>query len=67
MAVYDPDGGFVTGGGWINSPAGARTFDDGSDADVTGRANFGFVAKYTRGATTPSGHTDHLYATAADR
>jgi hypothetical protein len=23
--VYDPDGGFVTGGGWIDSPAGAYT------------------------------------------
>jgi hypothetical protein len=23
LAVYDPDGGFVTGGGWIDSPAGA--------------------------------------------
>ena len=23
LAVYDPNGGFVTGGGWINSPAGA--------------------------------------------
>ena len=23
IVVYDPSGGFVTGGGWINSPAGA--------------------------------------------
>ena len=23
LAVYDPNGGFVTGGGWINSPEGA--------------------------------------------
>jgi hypothetical protein len=23
VVVYDPDGGFVTGGGWIDSPAGA--------------------------------------------
>ena len=23
IVVYDPDGGFVTGGGWIDSPAGA--------------------------------------------
>jgi hypothetical protein len=23
VVVYDPNGGFVTGGGWINSPAGA--------------------------------------------
>ena len=23
VVIYDPEGGFVTGGGWINSPAGA--------------------------------------------
>lgn len=23
LAVYYPDGGFVTGGGWIDSPTGA--------------------------------------------
>jgi PKD repeat protein len=23
IAVYDPEGGFVTGGGWFNSPTGA--------------------------------------------
>jgi len=23
LVVYDPSGGFVTGGGWIDSPAGA--------------------------------------------
>lgn len=64
VAVYDPDGGFVTGGGWINSPAGAHTPENDSDADVTGRANFGFVAKYKRGATAPSGHTEFQFQAA---
>ncbi len=27
VVVYDPDSGFVTGGGWINSPAGAYVAD----------------------------------------
>ena len=47
MVVYDPAGGFVTGGGWINSPAGAYR----ADPALTGRANFGFVSKYKKGAT----------------
>jgi hypothetical protein len=49
IIVYDPNGGFITGGGWINSPTGAYTPDNTSDLDVTGRANFGFVAKYKKG------------------
>ncbi len=49
IIVYDPNGGFVTGGGWIMSPTGAYTPQNTSDADVTGRANFGFVAKYKKG------------------
>ena len=35
VVVYDPDGGFVTGGGWIDSPAGAFT----ADPDLTGTDN----------------------------
>jgi hypothetical protein len=42
IAFFDPAEGFVTGGGWIDSPAGAYA----DDADLTGRANFGFVAQY---------------------
>jgi hypothetical protein len=54
FVVYDPSAGFVTGGGWLNSPAGAYR----ADPALSGRANFGFVAKYQRGATTPSGQTE---------
>ncbi|MCZ7395561.1 MAG: right-handed parallel beta-helix repeat-containing protein [Candidatus Methanoperedens sp.] len=54
MVVYDPTGGFVTGGGWIDSPAGAYQ----ADPSLAGRANFGFVSKYKQGATVPTGQTE---------
>ncbi|MBM4429340.1 MAG: PKD domain-containing protein, partial [Chloroflexi bacterium] len=47
IVVYNPEGGFVTGGGWIKSPAGAYV----ADASLVGKANFGFVSKYQKGAT----------------
>jgi DNA-binding beta-propeller fold protein YncE len=43
VVVYDPNGGFVTGGGWI--PA--------SD----GKATFAFVSKYKAGTASPDGQT----------
>ena len=54
VVVYDPSEGFVTGGGWFNSPAGAYTLD----ATLTGKAYFGFVSKYKKGATVPTGETE---------
>ncbi|WP_317207967.1 PKD domain-containing protein [Maribellus sp. CM-23] len=57
IPVYDPDGGFVTGGGWIWSPAGAYK----EDMTLTGRANFGFVAKYKKGSNVPVGHTEFQF------
>jgi hypothetical protein len=60
VVVYDPDGGFVTGGGWINSPAGAYR----TDPTLAGRANFGFVSKYKNGATVPSGETEFQFRAA---
>jgi hypothetical protein len=54
IVVYDPSGGFVTGGGWINSPTGAYR----ADTSLSGRANFGFVSKYKKGATVPEGQTE---------
>jgi len=53
VVVYDPSAGFVTGGGWIDSPAGAY----GADAALTGKANFGFVSKYKDGQSVPEGST----------
>ena len=49
--IYDPAGGFVTGGGWITSPAGAYTAKPG----VNGKATFSFEAKYQKGASAPKG------------
>jgi hypothetical protein len=57
VVVYDPNGGFVTGGGWINSPAGAYV----GDPVLSGKANFGFVSKYQKGATVPSGNTEFQF------
>jgi hypothetical protein len=57
MPIYDPNGGFVTGGGWIMSPAGAYIKEPG----VTGKANFGFVSKYQKGNNTPTGNTEFQF------
>lgn len=57
LAIYDPTAGFVTGGGWIFSPAGAYA----DDLSLTGRANFGFCAKYQKGAVKPTGQTDFQF------
>ena len=57
LVVYDPDGGFVTGGGWIDSPGGAYA----PDPSLTGRASFGFVSKYKKGADTPTGNTEFQF------
>jgi PKD repeat protein len=51
--IYDPNGGFVTGGGWIDSPMGAYAADE----SLIGKANFGFVSKYKKGANVPTGNT----------
>lgn len=60
IVIYDPDGGFVTGGGWINSPEGAYV----TNPTLIGRANFGFVSKYQKGATIPSGETEFQFKVA---
>lgn len=57
VVVYDPSTGFVTGGGWIWSPAGALT----DNPDLEGKANFGFVSKYKKGATEPTGQTEFVF------
>jgi parallel beta-helix repeat protein len=57
VVVYDPTGAFITGGGTIDSPEGAYV----ADASLTGKAGFGFVSKYQKGATTPSGNTQFRF------
>jgi hypothetical protein len=58
--IYDPSGGFVTGGGWIDSPAGACMRAPCTD-DTIGRANFGFVSKYQKGNNVPTGETEFQF------
>ncbi len=56
VVIYDPSAGWVTGGGWINSPAGALV-----GSTLTGKANFGFVSKYQRGNSVPTGNTEFQF------
>ncbi len=57
VVVYDPAGGFVTGGGLIDSPAGAYR----PDPSVSGRAQFAFISKYQKGAGIPQGNTSFRF------
>jgi PKD repeat protein len=57
VVVYDPSAGFVTGGGWIDSPAGAYK----PDPSLSGKATFGFVSKYKKGASVPEGNTEFQF------
>jgi hypothetical protein len=60
LVVYDPEGGFVTGGGWITSPAGAYL----PQPELSGKATFGFVSKYKKGADEPTGKTEFHFKVA---
>ncbi len=59
LAVFDPNGSFVTGGGWITSPLGAYL----ANPALTGKANFGFVSKYKKGSNIPDGNTEFQFQT----
>lgn len=61
FVIYDPNAGSVSGGGWIQSPAGA--FKNGPT--LAGKANFGFVSKYSKtktGATQLDGSTQFNFS-----
>jgi hypothetical protein len=60
IVIFDPNAGFVTGGGWIMSPAGACQLTPACTTS-TGRANFGFVSKYKKGSNTPDGQTEFQF------
>ncbi|MFD2245001.1 HYR domain-containing protein [Pontibacter ruber] len=57
VVVYDPNGGFVTGGGWIDSPPGAYV----ANPALVGKANFGFNAKYKKGSNEVDGNTEFQF------
>jgi hypothetical protein len=60
LIVFDPEAGFVTGGGTIASPAGAYP----ADPTLTGHVNFGFTMKYHKGTTIPTGETQFTFQAA---
>ena len=51
------------GGGWIDSPAGAYP----ANPQLSAKATFGFVSRYHKGATTPSGNTQFHFQAAGFR
>jgi hypothetical protein len=59
LVVYDRSAGFATGGGWIIPGTEPGDLLPG----ITGqhKANFGFVVKYKKGATTPDGQLEFHY------
>jgi hypothetical protein len=57
LPVYDPTGGFVTGGGIVYSPAGT----DLANSSAEGLAKFGFVSKYLPGRTIPDGNLEFQF------
>ena len=60
VVVYNPSGGFVTGGGWITSPAGAYM----ANPSLTGMGNFGFNANYKANSTIPDWDTEFHFQAA---
>jgi hypothetical protein len=52
VVVFDPAAGSARGAGWFQSPTGAYA----SDQTATGRAMFGFLARYRNDATAPVTH-----------
>ncbi|MGK2962325.1 MAG: hypothetical protein ACSLFK_09300 [Gemmatimonadaceae bacterium] len=64
VVVYDPTAGFVTGSGWIESPLGACRYTGcSSDGSTVGKASFGFVSRYAKGAKIPTGNTQFHFQT----
>jgi hypothetical protein len=60
VVAYDLSGGFVTAGGWIDSPPGACTLTTACEG-ATGKANLGFVSKYKKGASVPTGQAEFQF------
>lgn len=64
VAIYDPNAGFVTGGGWITSPVGAyQPLEANGEyraayVSPAGKANCGFVSKYKKGTNIVDGNTE---------
>lgn len=57
MVIIDRNDGFVTGGGWIESQPGAYL----PEPLITGKANFGFVTKYSNPDLEPKGNVEFQF------
>jgi len=57
VVIYNPNGGFITGGGWLMSPQGSYP----ANPTLSGRVNFGFVSKYKKGQVVPEGNTEFQF------
>lgn len=57
VVAYDPTAGFVTGAGSISSPPGAYP----DEPLATGKATFGLLSRYQKGATVPTGDTQFQF------
>lgn len=51
LVAYDPQGGFVTAGGWLDSPPGSVP----SQPEATGKADVGSEVRYPRSGSAPRG------------
>jgi PKD repeat protein len=60
LIVYDPNAGFVTGGGWLTVSPGSYP----AQPTLSGRANFGFNSQYKKGASVPTGETEFNFQVA---
>ena len=61
VVIFDAQGGFVTGGGWYDSPAGAAP----ASPTAVGKAQFGLNARYHQDQLVPHGQF-HLNFKPAD-
>ena len=57
IVAYDMSAGYVTGGGWINSPVDASK----SKMALAGKATFGFNAKYKNASSAPDGNVEFQF------
>ncbi|MBD3374347.1 T9SS type A sorting domain-containing protein [candidate division KSB1 bacterium] len=44
VIIYDPEAGFITGGGWYDSPENSYP----TNPSLTGKISFGFVSRYNK-------------------
>jgi hypothetical protein len=58
IVVFDSEAGFVTGGGWFLTPAGAYM----PDTAFAGHTNFGLNVRYPRRSDAPRGNLNVIIA-----